>query len=132
MTFKNDTHKVIFKTYLVASPLRYPKDFLAAVFLLSAEKELWRRTKKAIKKKKICFEEIEKAGLSAYAFALYHIAHDIYNGTHYVILKDLGDEYLISDKTFDMAVSALEIARNGYSAFGMNKQIREVNENGLG
>ena len=50
MKYKNETHQLIYKTYLIASPYKYPKKSLAAIFLLSADRELWRRAKKVIDK----------------------------------------------------------------------------------
>ena len=122
MKYKNETHQLIYKTYLIASPYKYPKKSLAAIFLLSADRELWRRAKKAIDKKKIFFDRIDKKGLGTYAFALLHLASDICDGTQYVSLRDLADPYLISDLTYMLIVEAIAICRDGYEYIGINKE----------
>ena len=122
MKYKNETHQLIYKSYIVTSPYKFPNDFLAATFLLSAERELWRRAKRAIRKKKIYFDELEKTGLSAYAFVLLHLAKDLYEGTHYVVLQDMCDRHLVSDKTCELVCSAIGIARNGYDYIGIKKE----------
>ena len=114
MKYKNETHQLIYKTYLIASPYKYPKKSLAAIFLLSADRELWRRAKKVIDKKKIL--------LGTYAFALLHLASDICDGTQYVSLRDLADPYLISDLTYMLIVEAIAICRDGYEYIGINKE----------
>lgn len=122
MQYKNDTHQIIYKTYMASSPYKYPNRFLAAVFLLSAEKELWRRAKAAVKKKRIHFDRIDKSGLGPYAFALLHLARDLYEGTQFISLRDVADPYLISDKTLVLIIEAIGICREGYRVLDINKQ----------
>lgn len=122
MKFKNETHQFIYKTFIVTSPYRFPSPFLAASYLLSAEKELWKRSKKAFHKKLIFFDEIQKTGLSPYAFVLLHLAQDIYTGSHYVTLQDVADPFLISEKTFELVTEAIGLCREGYSKLGIEKR----------
>ena len=121
MNYKNETHQFVYKGFLISSQYRYPNKVLAAAFLLSADRELWRRSKKAIVRKKILFDCIDKSGLEPYAFALLHIASDIYNGTQYLALRDLADPYLISDLTCMLVVEAIGICRGGYDFIGIRK-----------
>ena len=122
MKFKNETHGFIYKTFIATNPYKLPAPFLAASYLLSAEKELWKRSKKAFHRKQIFFDEIPRTGLSPYAFALLHLAQDIYTGSHYVTLRDVADPYLISDKTFELVTEAIGLCREGYSRLGIGKQ----------
>ncbi len=50
------------------------------------------------------------------------MAQDIYEGTTHINLFDLSDPYLISDRTLDLVVNAMIIAREGYEATGVNKK----------
>ena len=72
--------------------------------------------------KRISFDQIDKEGLSDYDYAIFGLAQDIYERTDRVNIYDLGDRYLISDKTFNLAMNAIIIARGGYSAVGINKK----------
>jgi hypothetical protein len=49
------------------------------------------------------------------------MAQDIYENTTHINLFDISDAYLISDKTLDLIVGALFIAREGYPATGLQK-----------
>ncbi len=122
MNYKNLTHATIYKTYLISSPYKYGNRFLGAAYLLAASKDTWQRAKKAFREKRIFFKEIDRRGLTAYGYALLTMAQDIYEGTTHINLFDLSDPYLISDKTLDLVVNAMIIAREGYEATGVNKK----------
>ena len=121
MNYKNLTHATIYKTFLINSPYKYSNRFLGAAYLLAASKDTWQRAKKAIKEKRICFKDIDRNGLTAYGYALLTMAQDIFESTTHINLFDLSDPYLISDKTLDLVVNALLIAREGNEATGVNK-----------
>ena len=122
MTFKNDAHRHIFKAYVACSPYRFTNSFLAVLFLLSAEKDLWFRSKLAINKKEIDFDKIPQNELSTYGYILLQLAKDIYLGTQHVTLQDIGDPYLVSDRTCMLILEAIRICRQGYPYIGINKR----------
>ena len=124
MNYKNEAHQHIFSSYVALSPYKYTNRFLAAIYLLSADKELWFRPKKAINKKEIDLEKIPRVDLGSYGYALLQLAQDFYTGTQHVSLQDLGDPYLISDKTCMLIAQAIEICREGYEAIGVRKQFQ--------
>lgn len=122
VTFVNPTHEIIFRRYIDFSSYRYTNEFLAAVYLLSADPVLWSRAKKAISGRTINFEKIERARLSCYAYTLLHLAQDFFEGTTHVILSDVVDSYQISDRTCEMIFSAIGICRDGYKRIGHEKK----------
>ena len=109
--YKNQAHYTVYNSFLSSSPYRYGKRFLAAVFLLSASSETLKRAKPAIAKKRIDFSQIDRRVLGAYGYTLIALAQDIYENTTHINLYEISDRYLISEKTFDLAISALKIAR---------------------
>ena len=121
MNYKNTTHAMIYKTFLINAPFKFSNRFLAATYLLSASNDTWKRAKKAIHDKKINFKEIDKHSLRPYGYALLTMAQDIYENTTHINLFDISDPYLISDKTLDLIVGAMIIAREGYPATGVQK-----------
>lgn len=128
MKYKNEAHQHIFTAYVALSPYKYSNRFLAAIFLLSAEKELWFRAKKAIEKKQIDFDRIPRTDLSSYGYALLQLAQDFYTGSQHVTLQDLGDPYLISDRTCMMIIQAIGICREGYDYIGTNRKFQSRKE----
>ena len=122
ITYKNPAHMKIYRHYVLLSPYRHTNEFLAAIYLLSADKELWFRAKKAINGKTICFDQIDNKELSCYSYTLYRLAQDFYEGLQHIGLHDIGDTYLISDKTCTLIINAINICRDGYKAIGVIKQ----------
>lgn len=121
MTYKNNIHAAIFKTFVVQSPYRLSNRFLAAVYFLSADKDLWMKGKKGIKGKQIDFDSIDKSNLGCYAYTLFGLAMDCYKGGNHVSIYDIGDLYLFSDNTVALIVSAIGILRGGYRFIGIEK-----------
>ena len=128
MKYKNEAHQHIFTAYVALSPYKYSSRFLAAIFLLSAEKELWLRARKAIDKKQIDFDKISRTELSSYGYTLLQLAQDFYTGTQHVSLQDLGDPYLISDRTCMLIIQAIGICREGYDFIGMSRKFQSRKE----
>ena len=48
MKYKNPVHAIIFKTFVIQSQYKLSNRFLSAVFLLSADKDLWLKAKRGI------------------------------------------------------------------------------------
>ncbi len=114
--YKNAAHEAVYVSFLASSKYRYGSRFLAAVFLLSASRDVWERAQKAIVKKQIRFCLLERRDLGAYGYTLAAAAQDIYENTTHINLYGLSDRYLISEKTFGLITSALRIAREGREA----------------
>ena len=124
MTFKNPTHAIIYKNYLVTAPYKFSNRFLGAAYLLAASNDTWKRAKKAISDKRIHFDQIDRNDLSCYGYALLSMARDVYENTTHINLFDLSDPYLISNKTLELVFNAILIARKGYEIIGINKSFQ--------
>ena len=122
MTYRNDTHATLYKTFVVLCPHKLSNRFLAALFFLSANRELWNGAKKAIEGKNIDFERIDKKDMGCYAYTLLCLAKDFYTGSTHATLYDIGNIHLFSDQTVELIVSAIGISRKGYEYIGINKQ----------
>ncbi|MCR4682722.1 MAG: hypothetical protein K5647_05230 [Clostridiales bacterium] len=122
ITYKNLTHKRIYRNFVLLSPFKFSNDFLSAAYLLSADRDLWFKAKRAMQGSEIDFDGIDDHELSGYAYTLLKLAQDIYEGTRHLDLKDLCTPYVISRKTFVLFVEAIEICREGYKALGITKR----------
>lgn len=119
MFYKNNIHKKIYEEIVKEKPYKYTSRYLSAIYLLCADKKLWCCVQNAIRNRNINFEKIDIRKISPFGYSLYKIAQDIYTeGTH-ITLSDICDTYLISQKTFEMIITALRINRDGYSFVGI-------------
>lgn len=122
LTYKNAAHATIYKNFLLNSPYKYGGRFLGALFLLTVNRDVWPRAKRAIVGKEIYFERINLRGLTSFGYALVIMAQDIYDNTSHVNLFDLSDTYLLSEKAIKIILSAITVAREGYDAIGISKE----------
>lgn len=122
MTYRNIIHATLYKTFVVLCPYKLSGRFLAALFFLTASKDLWDRAKRAINGKNIDFDSIDKNEMGCYSYTLLSLARDFYSGSTHATLYDIGNTHLFSDQTVDMIVSAIGISRKGYEYIGINKK----------
>lgn len=122
MFYRGKVHQKIFEGFVDNSAYKYSNKSLAAIYLLSADRILWRNSKVALERKNINPELIGLNGLTPYGYTLAKVAQDIVKGTTHLAFADLADRYLISELTFELIITALKIARSGYDNSGLDKQ----------
>ena len=122
MRFRNSKHATVCKTHIIQNPYRLDNRFLAAVYLLSANRETWLRAKNGIREDRVDFSRIPKTGLTPYQYAIVSAAQDICEDTRHLTLYDIGDMYLMEEDLFDLIINALKICKGGYRMVGVIKQ----------
>ncbi|MCD8362344.1 MAG: hypothetical protein LUC98_05175 [Lachnospiraceae bacterium] len=85
----------------------------AALYLLAADRFLWRQAAAAIRTEGIRFYDIHIHGVDLDGYILFYTAKDLYQGTKHISLSELTDPELVSDRTFRLAVGAFLIRRYG-------------------
>ncbi len=116
MRFKNAMHRKNFTGFISPKNANYysnRSEFIAAVFLLSADELLWERSKSAIARYAVNFDLIDLSGISTEGYALYKAARAVYNGSADVLLSELCDWRLIDDPTALTIFSGAMLVRNG-------------------
>ncbi|MCM1167337.1 MAG: hypothetical protein NC299_16915 [Lachnospiraceae bacterium] len=116
MRFKNAMHRRNFTGYISPKNSNYyssRSEFVAAVFLLSADKLLWERSECAFARYAVNFDLIDLNGISTDGYALYKAARTVYNGSADVLLSELCDWTLIDDPTMLTIFSGVMLVRNG-------------------
>ena len=93
---------------------------LSAVYLLTADIQLWRRVQNQVEKNCIRFEKINLGSVDEKAYTLFCCAKDLYLGTKHITIADLADEQLISPKMFEIICNALAIRRFGIDVLNQN------------
>ena len=95
---------------------------MAAVYLLTANAQLWRKTVRYVYRNYIDFRQIRLSDCTIREYTLFCAAKDLYLGTDKLIVSDLADIELISPRIFDVICNAMAIRRFGIGAI----QYKEV------
>ncbi|MBQ2725323.1 MAG: hypothetical protein IJF78_06440 [Clostridia bacterium] len=93
---------------------------LSAVYLLTADTQLWRRVQNQVEKNGIRFDKMTLGSVDEKAYTLFCCAKDLYLGTKHITIGDLADEQLISPKMFGIICNALAIRRFGIGVLNQN------------
>lgn len=125
MIYKKEKHKRIFKE-TIEKVNQNNAALLSALYLLTADFNLWKRTKPHIRKNRIDFHTIRLNGINEKGYTLFCVAKDLYLGTKYLTISDLADTELISPDMFGIICNAMTIRRFGMRAIQLaEKGIRQ-------
>lgn len=114
--FKSEKHKKTFTEFInrnVKNPYRSRCEYLAAVYLLSSDKFLWKRAQKALTGYSVNFNSLDLCGISTEGYALYMAARTIYRGDVDISLSELCDADLIDDSIVMTVLGGVLLLRNG-------------------
>ena len=128
MYYRNTIHQKIFEEQIHRNPCKCPNEYLAALYLLTADKEVWDASRSGIDRKVIDFTKIRHKDFTTYRYAVFIIAKDIYICETHITLKELCDSYLIPDRLFKLIITAIYIGRFGYPYIGIEKAFNSVEE----
>lgn len=78
MYYKNKTHQRIFEEQVNGNPCKCPNEYLAALYLLTADRDLWRAAKYEIERKVIDFSKIRPKEYTTNNYTVFIVAKDIY------------------------------------------------------
>lgn len=124
MIFRTKEHMQIFKRnldYFRKCNENLSNDFLATIYLLTADIKLWLMADKYVKTENINFSNVRLKGISVNGYTLFRVAQDIYTGTNYLPISDLANKKIVSPKIFDIIQTAMLIRRNGMKAMIKNE-----------
>ncbi len=114
--FKSALHRKNFTGFISPKNSDYycsRSEFVAAAFLLSADKLLWERSERALARYSVNFGMIDLSGISTEGYALYKAARAVYNGDSDISLSELCDWTLIDDPTTMTIFTGVMLLRNG-------------------
>ena len=98
------------------------KPYYAALFLISADRDLLRRTMNCITKNGIDFSHVNLQDISPENYAVYKIAKGLYTESAEVSLDELADPELVSSESFYLVINAMLISRYGLSALSLKSE----------
>ena len=114
--FKNSFHRKQFTGFIsenVENPYFSRSEYIAAVFLLSADKLLWKRSRSALTGYSVNFKELNITGISTEGYALFKAAKTVYKGDSDIFLNELCDSNLIDEPTVMTIFSGVMLLRSG-------------------
>jgi hypothetical protein len=114
--FKSPSHKKAFTEFIavnVNNPYCSRYEYIAAVFLLSADKFLWKHSQNALTSYSVNFDNLNLSGISTEGYALFTAAKAMYNGGADISLNELCDVNLIDDSIVVTVFAGIMLRRNG-------------------
>lgn len=115
MQFKNEKHRSVF-TIAVSSMNQNDKIKMCALYLLTADFNLWSAAKRYINGNEIYFHRIKLKKGTPTAYTLFCCAKDLSLGTKHMTISDLADNNIIPPKVFTVICNAMAIRRFGLGA----------------
>lgn len=116
MLFRNAEHKKRFQSICKSGlfpMLNESSGYAAAIFLLSADAFLWRKSKGSITEKQIIFRTIHIQGVDLAGYAIFHMAKELYSGKTHITVSELSDPELIDDRLLQLIIHAFLVRRHG-------------------
>jgi hypothetical protein len=90
-----------------------PAAFASAVYLLTADPELWNKAGPAVESCRILFHTVNLRGLDIEGYVLHLAAKSLYLGRQYISITELCDPEIISDEIYRLIMTACTIRRYG-------------------
>ncbi len=112
MRHRNSSHEERFRE-LLKSGRWEDRTMLAALFLLTADKNLWLRMQPRITDMVIRFNDVKLTGISETGYCLFCGAKDLYFGSKKLCINDLSDTNIVNTEAFELIVTAMAIKRYG-------------------
>ena len=100
--------------------------FFAALYLLTANEDIWRRAYNAFSVEGITPEYIRLCGISVPNYALVQAAKSIYLNTDHFTVEDLEDPEAVITDAFRLIVNAVLIARYGREVLKIKSEREET------
>lgn len=115
MSYRNNYHRRAFNSAIQKKDTENYA-LLSALYLLTANHDLWQCTREYISGNMVCFEQIALHNCTEDQYDLYCAAKDLYLGTKHMNIADLADARQISSKTFAVICNAMAVRRFGLGA----------------
>lgn len=131
MYFRNIFHKRNFLSRVKKNNVKHRNEYLAVLYLVTADSSLWKMAKKEIYKDKIYLSKMNICGISTVGYTLLKVALDIQEKSSNISINNLCDKYLIPKDVYQLVLTAVQIGREGYKAVDCVEKINdEENKDG--
>ncbi len=111
MEFRGEKHRQIFQNYIRRQKHRPPAHHLAAVYLLTADKTLWKQVRGALRDGKTDLSAVHLCGIQPDAYALFRSAKELLIGEPMVGLAELTERDIIRPWVLNLIFQAILLSR---------------------
>lgn len=119
MIYRDDRHQRTFEKEAAMRPDTVSRPLLAALYLLTADRNLWSQVKDHISLRRVYVEDMRPKNLTGTSYVYFAAAKGILTGTRNIQLMEIADPALLSMKSYMILCTALAIR-----AYGVEKASR--------
>ena len=113
MIYRDERHQRTFEKEAAMRPESVSRPLLAALYLLTADGNLWNQVKDQISLRRVYVEDMRPKNLTGTSYVYFAAAKDILTGTRNIQLMEIADPALLSMKSYLILCTALAIRAYG-------------------
>ena len=113
MIYRDERHQHTFEKEAVMRPESVSRALLAALYLLTADRNLWSQVRDHISLRRMYVEDMRPKNLTGTSYVYFAAAKDILSGTRNIQLMEIADPALLSMKSYMILCTALAIRAYG-------------------
>ena len=117
--YRDDRHHHTFEKEAAMRPDTASRPLLAALYLLTADRNLWNQVRDHISLRRMYVEDMRPKNLTGTSYVYFSAAKDILTGSRNIQLMEIADPALLSMKSYMILCTALAIR-----AYGVEKASR--------
>ena len=119
MIYRDERHQHTFEKEAAMRPDTVSRALLAALYLLTADRNLWNQVRDHISLRRMYVEDMRPKNLTGTSYVYFAAAKDILTGSRNIQLMEITDPALLSMKSYMILCTALAIR-----AFGVERASR--------
>lgn len=113
MIYRDERHEHTFEKEVSMRPDSVSRALLAALYLLTADRNLWNQVRDHISLRRVYVEDMRPKNLTGTSYVYFAAAKDILSGTRNIQLMEIADPALLSMKSYMILCTALAIQAYG-------------------
>lgn len=113
MIYRDDRHQRTFEKEAAMRPDSISRPLLAALYLLTADRNLWNQVRDHIILRRMYVEDMRLKNLTGTSYVYFAAAKDILTGSRNIQLMEITDPALLSMKSYMILCTALAIQAYG-------------------
>ena len=113
MIYRDERHEHTFEKEVSMRPDSVSRALLAALYLLTADRNLWNQVRDHISLRRMYVEDMRPKNLTGTSYVYFAAAKDILSGSHTIQLTEIADPALLSMKSYLILCTALAIRAYG-------------------
>ena len=113
MIYRDERHQHTFEKEAAMRPESISRALLAALYLLTADRNLWSQVRDHISLRRMYVEDMRPKNLTGTSYVYFAAAKDILTGNRNIQLMEIADPALLSMKSYMILCTALAIRAYG-------------------